>query len=267
MLAILLTLKIAEVVYFYSDAGAESSNKIAAFTENLLNKAGFVLKDAQAKGNIRTSQQEVLQTADIVQGMPIYKIDIAEMRQKLNNLPWIKNVDVYRILPSSIKINIVEHKPAGVWINKGKRRVITDEGILLPATAISPDTKYLPLVFGKKGYSHLPEIMDIIKSEPELAERVKALTFVGQRRWNLHFDNAQNGTVVYLPDTNVMHAWKRLKNYEENHKILKRKLTLIDLRLPDKLVVRIENSTKNTVSKGTTNNKKKRRLKLKEQKA
>jgi cell division protein FtsQ len=268
LLAIILFLKAAEFLYFSTDIGSKNLNDIAFFTEKLLNQTGFVLKDAQAKGNARTPHELILKTADFSQGMPIYKIDTDEVQRKLNDLPWVKDVEVYRILPNTIKIKIIEHKPIGVWIDKDKKLYpVSSEGILLSEKAKSPDLEHLPMVWGKKGYEKFPEILQIVNTEPELAERVKIFNLVGQRSWKLRFDNPNSGIWVYLPDDNPEQAWHRLKIYEKNHKILKRKLTLIDLRLPDKLIVRLENDKKSNVSDKKGNSKKKRRLKLKEQKA
>ena len=44
---------------------------------------------------------------------------------------------------------------------------------------------------------------------------------------------------IYLPESDELGALHRLKKLQEKYAILKRKLTLIDLRLPKKLVVRL----------------------------
>jgi len=268
LLMIILVLKAAEFLYFSTDIGKKTLYGIADFTNGTFKNAGFTLKDAQAKGNARTPHEVILQTAGFYKDMPIYGIDTDNIREKLSNLPWVKDADVYRVLPDTIKIKITEHRPVGVWVSKNKKHYpVSSEGILLPENAKSADLEKLPVVWGEKAYEKFPEILKTVNSEPELAERIKIFNLVGERSWKLRFDNAKTGLWVYLPDDDVEQAWERLKNYEKNHKILKRKLTLIDLRLPDKLIVRIENDGKNDTTDKKENGKKKRRLKLKEQKA
>ncbi len=271
-LAVLLT--VAVVLYFgyfadfvsddfSTNFGKDIKNRIYFAVDEHLEHAGFVLKDADAKGYVRTSPDQILKTADIFIDEPIFDIDLKEIHKKLSMLPWVKEVYVYRSLPSTIKIDIVEHKPIAVWINENKKYPVSSEGILLTEDAESDDLEKLPVVFGKNGYKKFPEILEIVNTEPELAERAKVFNYVGERSWKVRFDNPVNGIWVYLPDTDVKQAWHRMKIYEKNYQLLKRKLTIIDLRLPDKLVVRIENDRKNAVLNG----KKKSRLILKEQQA
>ncbi|MCH7555160.1 MAG: cell division protein FtsQ, partial [Proteobacteria bacterium] len=55
------------------------------------------------------------------------------------------------------------------------------------------------------------------------------------RRWNLRLDN---GVDVELPEAGINAAWRRLADIERRHRLLSRDITAIDLRLPDRLVVR-----------------------------
>ena len=59
---------------------------------------------------------------------------------------------------------------------------------------------------------------------------------VGGRRWDLRM---KNGITVRLPEQNVDRAWARLAEAEHRQKLLRRDVILIDLRLGDRMVVRI----------------------------
>ena len=58
---------------------------------------------------------------------------------------------------------------------------------------------------------------------------------VGGRRWNLRF---HGGTDVRLPETGAAEAWAQFARIERQHGVLQRDVDSIDLRLPDRLVVR-----------------------------
>ena len=75
-----------------------------------------------------------------------------------------------------------------------------------------------------------------LSGQPGLAERFDAATRVGLRRWNLRFDN---GVDVYLPEDGVAEAWRRLGALQDEQGILDREVAVIDLRLTDRLVVRM----------------------------
>jgi cell division protein FtsQ len=72
-------------------------------------------------------------------------------------------------------------------------------------------------------------------TQPELMVRVRAAVRVGGRRWNLRLDN---GIDVRLPEDDPEQAWARLAEYERRHRILARDVRVLDLRLPDRLIVR-----------------------------
>ena len=58
---------------------------------------------------------------------------------------------------------------------------------------------------------------------------------VGGRRWNLQLDNDID---VALPEDDPTAAWRRLAQLERSDGMLEREIQAVDLRLPDRLVVR-----------------------------
>ena len=59
---------------------------------------------------------------------------------------------------------------------------------------------------------------------------------IAARRWDVRLDN---GIVIRLPEENVGGGWSRLAALEKVHGILNRDLAAIDLRLDDRLIVRL----------------------------
>jgi cell division protein FtsQ len=62
---------------------------------------------------------------------------------------------------------------------------------------------------------------------------------VADRRWNLRL---KNGIDVRLPETNVEQALDRLVALDREKKILSRDVLAIDLRLPDRVTVRLSDA-------------------------
>jgi cell division protein FtsQ len=72
--------------------------------------------------------------------------------------------------------------------------------------------------------------------EPALAARVTAAVRVDDRRWNLRIDDSIE---VLLPEENPDAAWAQLAAFERRNNLLKRDVQRVDLRLPGRLVVRV----------------------------
>ncbi|PPR55732.1 MAG: Cell division protein FtsQ, partial [Alphaproteobacteria bacterium MarineAlpha4_Bin2] len=92
--------------------------------------------------------------------------------------------------------------------------------------------------------SHAQALVGMLEEHPSLMARVQAAVRSGGRRWNLRMDN---GIDVRLPETDAFAAWDRLAKYEAQHKLLTRDIGSIDLRLPDRVVVKVrpENGERN----------------------
>ena len=56
------------------------------------------------------------------------------------------------------------------------------------------------------------------------------------------FDDVENGIMVKMPEDDLAEAWKKLIKMDKTKGILKRKLTFIDLRLKNRVVVRLNTS-------------------------
>ena len=68
---------------------------------------------------------------------------------------------------------------------------------------------------------------------------VRASVFVGERRWNLRM---KNGVEVRLPEAGAAAALERLAGLDAQTKLTTRDITIIDLRLPDRVTVRLSDA-------------------------
>jgi cell division protein FtsQ len=181
----------------------------------------------------KNTPTEILQMAIGVQvGDPILGIDPNDVKKRLEALGWISSVTVERRLPGVLYIHISEDYPAAIWQHNGSFRLIDREGHLLGDLAGFD----LPVVVGAEAPRHTGELLDMLAREPELAQRVRAAVWIGDRRWDVHFDN---GVDVKLPAESPQAAWSELARIEREQKLLARDIAVIDMRLPDRLVIRL----------------------------
>ena len=87
-----------------------------------------------------------------------------------------------------------------------------------------------------------------LASEPALQAHVTASVRVGDRRWNVQLDN---GIEVALPEINAEAAWHHLAALDRSDKLLERSVQVIDMRLPDRVVLRVPpDIAKSIIKKG-----------------
>ncbi|MBR1777999.1 MAG: cell division protein FtsQ/DivIB [Alphaproteobacteria bacterium] len=227
------------VVWFLNSAFyAEKKESFLFFLHNTALTADLRLNEVYVRGRFKTSQKELLDTLHVERGMPITAVDLQRSREALQRLPWVKTVHIERRLPHILYVQIKERIPVAVWQNKGVYRPVDSDG--QPIETFVKKLNGLPLVLGTDAPEKTPELLTFLAQEPELNKRVKAAVRKGQRRWDILLDDIEKGITVRLPEKDPASAWGRLANLDRTEGLLSRKITLVDLRQPDKLIVRLE---------------------------
>ena len=196
--------------------------------------AGLELGDVLVEGRRRTERRVVLETLGVVRGQPILAFDPYAAQARLERLPWVRSATVERRLPAAIHVRLIERRPLALWQHQGRISVIDQGGEVIAGAQPKAFTR-LPLVVGEGAPDHTAELLALLNSEPELRARVSTAVRVRGRRWNLRLDD---GIDVRLPEQNPAAAWAELARAEREHGVLGRDVAVIDLRLPDRLVVR-----------------------------
>jgi cell division protein FtsQ len=196
---------------------------------------GLAVQDVLVTGRVRTEPGRILKALAVERDDPILAFDPAGARRRLQALPWIRNATVERRLPDEIFLTLEERKPLALWQLDGRVRVIDDTG--KPLNGVDP-RRYadLPLVVGPGANGEARALLRAIDSEPDLAGRVAAAIRVSERRWTVNMDN---GVRVQLPAENPAAAWSHLARIEQRQGLLQRDVRTIDLRQPDRMVVRM----------------------------
>lgn len=196
--------------------------------------AGFVVEDVFVVGRLDTPRDDLSEAVGVERGDPILGVNLEDVRERILALPWVRDAAVERQLPHTVLVQISERRAIAIWQNRGQFAVIDEHGDVLSSGDVSPYA-HLPVVVGDDAPRHAAELLAMLASEPELDKRVKAAVRVGGRRWNVKL---ASDIEVRLPEQDSLAAWHRLAEYQRVHQLLDKKVTSIDLRLPDRLVVR-----------------------------
>jgi cell division protein FtsQ len=196
---------------------------------------GLVVADVRVEGRETTDRETILTALGAGPGTPILAMSPKRAKEQLEGLPWVRSAVVERRLPDTLYVRLVERKPLALWQHGGRLELIDREGAVIPVTRLDRFAK-LPMVVGDSAAGHAAGLLDMLATEPDLASRVSAAIRVGDRRWNLRIDNAID---VLLPADSPASAWAQLARLERSSAILKRDVQVVDVRLPDRLVVRV----------------------------
>ena len=203
---------------------------------------GFRISAVRITGQREIDEGDVLDTLSIHSGQSLFFYDAAAARERLQSIPWVKDVSVMKLYPDTLRVIIEERVPAALWqpaidapvvVVDSAGKIITD----------SPETRYsrLPRVVGQGAQLKVAEITSLLDDVPELQKKVRASMLVSDRRWDLFLDN---GVQVMLPEVNAQNAVTELQETDRESGLLDRDITVVDLRLPDRLVVRLSDDAR-----------------------
>lgn len=195
---------------------------------------GLHVNEILVVGRRETSQADLLDALRVTRGAPILAFDMAAAKKRVESLPWVRTASVERMLPGTVLLNIEERTPLALWQHDGRFALIDHDGTVILRDGLERFRDLL-LVVGENAPQHAKGLVEALSSEPDLMRMVRAAVRVGGRRWNLRLDG---GIDVRLPEENAVGAWMRLAEYERSHGVLERDVRVLDLRLPDRLIVR-----------------------------
>lgn len=196
--------------------------------------AGLQIDEVLVVGRQNTDRGLLLRALGTARGSAILAFDVARAKSRVEALPWVRRASVERMLPDTILLTVEERRPLALWQNGGEFSLIDYEGSVILRKGLE-DYRDLMIVVGQDAPAHTASLLEILGTQPELMSLVRAAVRVGGRRWNLTLEGGIN---VQLPEENATTAWMRLAQYQRSHGVLERDVELVDLRLPDRLIVR-----------------------------
>ncbi|MDQ2762553.1 MAG: cell division protein FtsQ/DivIB [Pseudomonadota bacterium] len=195
---------------------------------------GLRVADVRIEGRANTPEPLLRAAIGVKEGDPILGFSVEQARERIEKLSWVEHATVERRLPGRIVVAIQERRPFAVWQNQGKFVLIDRAGQVVTNSNIA-DFRHLPLVVGPGAPEASAPLVDALIERPALQARVVAAVRVGERRWNLLL---KSGMTVMLPEGHEAVALERLAALDQDHKLLERPLQFVDMRLPDRMVLR-----------------------------
>jgi cell division protein FtsQ len=223
-------------------SGAVKGGHYAAFVSvegepaDILAKAlGFSIKAVTIAGERELKEQDILAIAGIDPRNSLLFLDVAKIREKLKQLPLVKEAAVTKLYPDRLLIEIEERQPFALWQCDGRVQIVAADGV--PVAAMR-DQRFihLPLVVGAGANEKLDQYLALLETAGDLRERIVAGVLVAGRRWTL---KTANGIDVLLPEMEPESALARLVDLQRTSHVLDKDILSLDFRQPGRVVARL----------------------------
>ena len=165
--------------------------------------------------------------------MPILRVDLDAMQTRIKKLPWVHDVTVVRRLPGIIHLQVREREPFALYEEGRKTALIDKNGDVIIRNHLQT-FEHLPVLSGSGAPIRAQALMDMLQDYPVVRNRLVAAEWIGGRRWSLTLDH---GGAVHLPAKNAK-CPQPPDGLERERRILAVENQSIDLRLPDRILLR-----------------------------
>ncbi len=246
----LCALFLGSAVVYGAIVGGETAKIYDALTggiEHLAVVSGFGVKRITVAGQLHATDASITAALGAGPDTMMLNFDTDAAKARLEAVSWVKHAQVMRLLPSTLQVVVEERTPFAVWQNKGQTYVVDAEGVVL-APALREAYASLPLVVGEGAAKSASELYDQLAPYNDLKQKLIAAIRVGDRRWTLQ---VASGLDIMLPDDNVGEALNSLAKLDEDRGLLKRDIAAVDLRLLDRVTVRLRDTASTTTPGGT----------------
>jgi cell division protein FtsQ len=225
--------------------GAIAGGHVAAITDwlksardNAANALGFRIAAVSVSGGSQVSREQALALAGVTGRSSLLFFNAETARAQLLANPWIADAAVLKLYPDRLLITITERRAFALWQRNGQVNVIADDGTVLQPF-VEARYRGLPLVVGSGAERRAREFIGLLDRFPEIRSALSASVLVAERRWNLRLTN---GMDVRLPENDLQVALDRLVKLDRDKNLLSRDIASIDLRLPDRVTVRLSDA-------------------------
>ena len=201
---------------FFTDLLNKPKQKLLRLFVDKTAEAGLVFKHLVIVGQVNITEKEIIEAIGGDYGIPIYSLNIDDIRKRIEDNPWIKIALVERKLPDTLSVTITERTPIAIWQFKQKLYLIDEEGNRISS----------------KNVEKFGDLIHVVGQDANVYARslVSAVRY-GQRRWDLNLEQKIN---VKMPEKGFQEAYDYLNSLNKEGKLFDQNYKVINLKDPSK---------------------------------
>jgi len=198
----------------------------------------YQLKTIEVQTDGTLQRDQILEVADVHEGENIFKINLARVHDRIQQLPQVDEVQVVRKLSGEVNIRVVERKPVA-WLTSEKEFsdpfvsdaafLVDARGVLMKQKKLLPEYLGLPLILGCSNESlEAGKVVESSEAKTALELlRLSARSFM-QTRFQIRDIDVSKGYCLLVTDKNHTRITFGLNDLEEQLQRLEQFLVYCD---------------------------------------
>ena len=163
-------------------------------------------------------------------GNTLRALDLHQLNNRVSNIPGVKKAAVRRLPNGDIIVKIQKHNIVATWSDGAYYYPLSADGTKIDTPLAERNNN--SIVFR----GDLPEnLKDVIASLSVLSKDIDYVEYIESRRLNIH---TNNDITIYLPEHDMDVAISKINVLNHTHKLLSRKLDIIDMRDKARILVK-----------------------------
>lgn len=212
------------------------TDRVAQLTEAFHQRPQFMVSELSITGADETLADSVTKVANVTFPVSSFDLDLAGLRMRIAALDSVADARVRVGDAGALEIAVTPRVPVALWRTPEGLRMIDADGVFAGAVTSRSDRLDLPLIAGQGAQGHIAEALTLFRSAGPIAERMRGLVRVGDRRWDMVLDRDQR---ILLPADGPVSALDRVIALNEAQDVLDRDVAVVDMRVPQRPTLRL----------------------------
>ena len=221
------------LLFFYIYNELIKRNKFYSIIQEISEKYNYQLKKVEINSLQRINKLEVNNIVSHYYNQSIFLLPLEEISNSINQLSWVKNVNLSTNFNDKLKVEIFEYSPIGLLSYNNQLFYLSKNGKIIDKFEEEMNENLI-IFYGKQASSAAYNFLNIM-NKTKTANMIKESYYINERRWDVKL---KNNILLNLSEINIEES---LKNYI---KLIKKfnnsdiiKIKSIDLRDSEKAII------------------------------
>ena len=217
--------------YFYNQL--IKKDKFSTIIQDISEKYNYQLKNVEINSLQRINKSEVNNIINQYYNQSIFLLPLERISKSINQLSWVKDVNLSINFNNKLKVEIFEYEPIGLLFYNNQLFYFSKNGKIIDKSREGINESLI-IFYGNQASMAAYKFLNII-NKTEAVNLIKEGYYIDERRWDIRL---HNNLVLNLSEINIEDS---LKNYI---KLIKKfnnsdiiKIKSIDLRDSEKAII------------------------------